>query len=166
MAKLERIEFISLPDMRIIGREVPLSMSPGTENPVPALWSTLFQSGTIRMLKDLPLAVPDYTIGWMGDVHGQNYQYIAGVIAKKGTPVPKGMQYRDLPACSVAQAYVFGNLQNFDIYHNAYELTVKGIIENGYQPDDSFGWSAEVYPDTLSFSEENGTLCYYQPCKK
>lgn len=165
MAKLEKIEFISLPDVRIIGCKVSHSLAPGAENPVPTLWSTLLQNGTMHILKSLPLAVPDCTIGWMGNVSGQNFQYIAGVIAKKGTPVPEGMQYRDLPACCVAQAHIFGNLQNGDVYSSAYDLTVKGIVENGYQPDDRFGWSAEVYPDTLSFEAENGILCYYQPYK-
>lgn len=166
MAYLEKIEFISLPQVRIIGREVSCSLSPEAENPVPALWEASFGEGTMDMLKTLPLAVPDCTIGWMGDVKGQNYQYIAGVIAREGASVPPGFQYRDLPACDVAKAYIHGNLQNGDVYVNAHTLTLEGIAANQRQEDYSFGWSAEIYPDGLDFEAQEGTLCYYQPCKK
>lgn len=166
MAFLEKIEFISLPDVRIIGREAACSLDPTAGNPVPELWGSSFADGTIQRLKELPLAVPDCTIGWMGDVNGQNYRYIAGVIASAGTPVPEGMQYRDLPACQLAKGYIHGNLQNGDIYVNAHELTLAGIAAKQIKYDYSFGWSAEIYPDGIDFEAQEGTLCYYQPCKK
>lgn len=166
MAILKKIEFIALPNVRIIGREAACTLKPGAENPVPALWAKSFEDGTISMLKKLPLAVPGCTIGWMGDVQGQDYRYIAGVIAKEGVPVPNGMQYRDLPACDTAKAYIFGNLQNGDVYANAYELTIKGIAANHGEPEEAFGWSAEIYPDELDFLAAEGTLCYFQPYKK
>lgn len=166
MAFLEKIEFISLPQVRMIGREVSCSLSPEVVNLVPTLWEALFEDGAMDMLKTLPLVVSDCTIGWMGNVKGQNYQYIAGVMAREGTSVPAGFQYRDLPACDVAKGYIHGNLQNGDIYVNAHELTLEGIAANQRQYDYSFGWSAEIYPDGLDFEAQEGTLCYYQPCKK
>jgi predicted transcriptional regulator YdeE len=166
MAFLEKIEFVSLPDVRIIGREVPCSLRPDAKNPVPALWEASFTDGTIDMLKKLPLVVPGCTIGWMGDVQGQDYRYIAGVIAQPDTPVPQGMQFRNLSACDVAKGYIHGNLLNSDVYVSAHTLTLEGIAANQRQEDYSFGWGAEIYPDWLSFEAEEGTFCYYQPCKK
>ncbi|MCI9553290.1 MAG: GyrI-like domain-containing protein [Acutalibacter sp.] len=166
MAFLKKMEFIPLPNVRIVGREVVCSLDPIRENPVPALWEQSFADGTIGMLKQLPLALEGCTIGRMGDVKGQDYRYIAGVIAKEGTPVPEGMQYRDLPACQVAKGYIHGNLQNGDVYGNAHQLTLEGIAAHHYQYDYSFGWSAEVYPDDLDFDSEEGTVCYFQPCKE
>ncbi len=165
MAFLEKIEFVFLPNVRIIGREVPCSLSPDAENPVPALWEASFADGTIDMLKKLPLAVPGCTIGWMGDVQGQDYRYIAGVIAQPDTPIPQSMQFRDLSACDVAKGYIHGNLQNGDVYVNAHTLTLEGIAASQRQYDYSFGWSAEVYPDSLDFEAQEGTFCYFQPCK-
>ena len=165
MAKLEKIEFISIPNVRIIGREVTHSLNENSENPVPALWDKISSDGTIDMLKKLPLAISECTIGWMGDVEGQNFKYIAGVIADENTPVPEGMQYRDLPACNIAQSYIYGNLQNGDVYSNAHELTLSGIEANKFSPDYHAGWSAEIYPDDVDFYETEGILCYFLPYK-
>ena len=166
MAKLEKIEFINIPNVRIIGCEVSHSITEGAENPVPALWERSFCDGTIVMLKKLSLAIANCTVGWMGDFDGQNFKYIAGVIAVENTPVPEGMQYRDLPACDVAKGYIRGNLQNGDAYFNAHVLTVGGIKAHNFKDDNSFGWSAEVYPDDLDFKEVEGTICYFCPYKK
>lgn len=166
MAKLEKIEFITIPDVRVIGCEVALSLKPGTENPVPALWEKILFDGTVDKLKELPLAVPDCTIGWMGDVSGDDFKYIAGVIAASGTPVPEGMQYRDISACTVAKGYIHGNLQNGDVYCHAYDLTAGGIVANHFRPDDTSDWSGEIYPDELNFYETEGTICYFVPYRK
>ena len=163
MAKLEKIEFIKIPNVRVIGVEVAQSMAEGAENPVPALWERCFSDGTVDMLKRLPRAVADCTIGWMGDAKGPDFKYIAGVIAVENTPVPDGMQYRDLPACDMAKGYITGNLQNGDVYGNAHNLTVEGIKASNFDADYSVGWSAEVYPDDMSFDADEGTLCYLCP---
>lgn len=166
MAKLDKIEFISIPNVRIIGCEVAMSLKEGSENPVPALWGRIFSNGTVDFLKTLPLAVPDCTIGWMGDVAGDHYKYIAGVIAAENTPVPDGVQYRDIPACDIAKGYIHGNLQNGEVYCNAYNLTLSGIEKNQFESEDTHGWSAEIYPDGLDFKETEGTICYFLPYKK
>ena len=166
MAKLEKIEFITLPNVRMIGREVSHSSKHGAENPVPALWGKSFGDGTVDMLKKSPLAVEGCTIGWMGDADGDDFKYIAGVIAAENTPGPDGMQYRDISACDIAKGYIYGNLQNGEVYCSAYDLTAGGITANHFAPDDTFGWSAEIYPDELDFAEPEGTICYFLPYKK
>ena len=41
MTRLEKIEFIEIPNVRIIGREVKHQ---GDENPVPALWQQMIKN--------------------------------------------------------------------------------------------------------------------------
>jgi AraC family transcriptional regulator len=166
MAKLEKIEFFKMPNVRIIGFEVTNSLREGDENPVPALWEKIFSDGTIEKLKKLPLAIEDCTIGWMGDVDGHNFKYIAGVIAVENTSVPEGMQYRDLSECDIAKGFIYGNLNNGDVYMNAHNLTVEGIKSKQFDVDNSYGWSAEIYPNDLNFDAGEGTICYFCPYKK
>jgi len=153
MAKLEKVEYTKMPNVRIIGREVTHE---GKKNPVPALWKQIEKDGTLEMLKKLPLAISGCSIGWMGDAKDNTFKYIAGVIAVEDTPVPEGMQYRDLPACDIAKGYL-------DRYQGAHNLVVKEINANGLQPDYSFGWSAEVYPEEHL---EDGIVNYFCPYKK
>ena len=153
MTKLEKVEFIKIPNVRIIGCEVTHE---GKKNPVPALWKQIANDGTLDVLKKLPLAITGCSIGWMGDARDNTFKYIAGVIAIENTPVPEGMQYRDLSACDVAKGYLSG-------YRNAHNLVVKEITANGFEPDYSFGWSAEVYPEKHL---EDGIINYFCPYKK
>lgn len=166
MAILEKIEFFALPAARVIGREAGLSLSMGMENPVPALWGGIYGDGTMDVLKKLPLVIPDCAIGWIGDAAGENYRYIAGVMTAPQTPVPAGLQYRDIAACDLAKGFMRGGLHDGDVYSSAYELTVKGIAAHRLSPDESFGWSAEVYPGELLLAEAEGTLCYFVPYKR
>ena len=152
MPKLEKVEYIKIPNVRIIGREVTHE---GKKNPVPALWKQMAKDKTLDMLQKLPLAISGCSIGWMGDAKDNTFQYIAGVIAVEDTPVPEGMQYRDLPACDIAKGYLDG-------YRGAHNLVVKEMTANGFEPDYSFGWSAEVYPEKHL---EDGTVNYFCPYK-
>lgn len=166
MAELTNMEFESVPAMRIIGRERSVSMADGVENPIPALWEESLRDGTIDLLIKLPLALENCTVGWMGDAKGDDFAYIVGVAAAENTPVPSGMQYRDLPACEIAKGTVYGNMQNGDVYGNAHNITVAGIEERGYKPDYSFGWSAEMYPGGWDFGGPEGAIIYLCPYKK
>ena len=151
MAKLEKVEFIKIPNVRIIGCEITVR----AKKDIPTLWERVIHDGTIEMLRKLPRAIPDCTIGWMGDANGKTYNLIVGVITEENTLVPEGMQYRDLPECHVAKGYLNGPA-------GAHNLVVKGIEANGFKPDYSFGWSAEVYPDY----DETGAVYYFCPYKK
>ena len=170
MAKLEKIEFIQIPNIRVIGVEVAHAMAEGAENPVPAVWERCFRDGTVDMLKRLPRALKDCTIGWMGDATEREFKYIIGVAAIENTPVPEGLQYRDLPACDMAKGCIYGNLQNGDVYMGAHNLTVEGIEANHFDVDYSVKWSAEVYPDDMShdnagLNAEYGAIYYLCPYK-
>lgn len=164
MAVLGKIEFIELPAVRMIGVMV---LNGGGENPVPNLWEKCFMDNTFEVLEGNS-PVTEYYIGWMGEYNSETemFTYIAGMLMPAGSKVPEGFAYRDLQPCSVANGYINGDFANGDVFTHSHELTVGGIIENGYEPDYSQGWSAEVYAKDLSFEAEEGTINYFCPCKR
>lgn len=164
MAILDKIEFLELPAVRMIGKKV---INGGEENPVSALWEKCFQENTFDLL-ECSLSVVDYYLGWMGEYNSGTgtFTYIAGMLMPACTEVPDGFDYRDLPSCSVGNGYVNGDFANVEVYRHSHDLTVGGIIKNGYEPDYSYGWSAEAYAKDLSFDAEEGTINYFCPCKK
>ena len=68
--------------------------------------------------------------------------------------------------CDIAQSYIKGTFSDGDVFVNAHNLTVKGIETNNFEPDYSFGWSAEIYPNELDFNAVEGTISYLLPYKK
>lgn len=163
VAVLGKIEFIELPAVRMIG--IPVINGQG-ENPVPALWEKCFRERTFTELENSNPVV-DYYIGWMGEYNSAagTFTYIAGMIMPTGTKVPDGFDYRDLAPCLVGNGFINGDFANGDVFCHSHDLTVSGIKENGYEPDYSYGWSAEVYAKDLSFDAEEGTINYFCPCK-
>lgn len=163
MAVLGKIEFFNLPPVRIIGKEV---LNGGVENPVPELWSKCFKEDVFKELETLSPEM-DYYIGWMGEYKRETgkFTYIAGLFMPINTPVPNGFQYRDLSACMVGMGWINGDFENGEVFTRSHDLTVGGIQANGYEPDYSQGWSAEVYAKDLSFDATEGTINYICPCK-
>ncbi|MCL1802072.1 MAG: GyrI-like domain-containing protein [Eubacteriaceae bacterium] len=160
MAKLESIEFQKFPNTRIIGCELTHTIEQEAYNPIPALWEKMMADGTLQKLRGIAGAVEGYDIGWIGEFDGEHFTYIAGIAAQASAEVPQGMQFRDIAACDVAIGYIFGNLQNGDVYAAAYDLTVEGIKSNGYKIDSETAWSAEIYPTHMDFSAEEGRIAY------
>ena len=132
-------------------------------NPVPELWEKCFREGTLAVLTTLS-PVMDHSIGWMGEYDGStgHFTYIAGYFMPAGTPVPDGLQYRDLSACTIGMGYITGGL-SIDLFPRLHEMTVSGIEASGYTPDYSQGWSAEAYLEVLA---AEGTVNYICPAKK
>ena len=164
MAVLGKIEFFELPSVRMIGIKV---MNGGGENPVPALWDKCFKENAFQVLAE-GSPVVNYWVGWMGEYNpatGQ-FAYLAGMLMPAGTKVPEGFDYRDLPPCLIGNGFVNGDFANGDVYTHSHDLTVGGIVQNGYEPDYTYGWSAEAYALDLSFDAEEGTINYLCPCKK
>lgn len=163
MAELTTFELTSIPNLRVIGREVRVTMAEGIENPVPALWEQSFRDGTMATLDKLPLAIDHCYVGWMDEASENEFAYIVGIAAVENTPVPDGMQYRDVSGCEVARTTVSGNLQNGDVYSNAHIVTIAAIEANGFRPDDSSGWSSELYPGDRRYDAELGSIDYLMP---
>lgn len=164
MAKLEKVEFIQLPAARMIGIEVK---NGGGHNPVPALWEQIFKDNKLNIL-DEKQALLDLYIGWMGEYNPENktFTYIAGILMPKDTMVPEGFSYKDLPSCLIGLSSIGGNFNDGEVFERSHEITVEGIIKGGYEPDYTYGWSAEAYPKDLSFEATEGTINYICPCKR
>ena len=160
MAILGKMEFFNLPPTRLIGIEVEHGKG---DNPVPELCEKCFRENSLKVLETHKPEM-EYYIGWMGDYDSTTGQfaYIAGYFMPVGTPVPEGFSYRDLSACMVGMGYINGNFE--DVFPRLHDITISGIQENGYSPDYSQGWSAEVYPKGLSFNADEGTVNYICPC--
>lgn len=164
VAILGNIDFLELPAARMIGVSV---LNGGGENPVPALWARCFRERTFQELEQHS-PVLDCWVGWMGEYNSESgtFTYLAGMLMPADSEVPRGLDYRDVPPCLVGKGYINGDFANGDVFAHAHELTIKGIIQEGYEPDYSRGWSAEAYPKELSFEAEEGTIHYLCPCKK
>lgn len=164
MPVLGNIEFIELPAVRMIGIHV---LHGGGDNPVHALWDRCFSEGVFNVLERLSPVIA-YWVGWMGDYNPETgrFSYIAGLLMPAGTAVPDGFDYRDLAPCIVGNGFINGDFSAPDAFSHSHDLTVSGIVKNGYEPDYSYGWSAEAYARDLAFDAEAGTINYFCPCRK
>ncbi|AOT72302.1 GyrI-like domain-containing protein [Geosporobacter ferrireducens] len=164
MEILGNIDFVELPASRIVGIEV---VNGGGDNPVPALWEQIFSQNKLNVLHS-EQALLDLFIGWMGEYNPENgtFTYIAGYLMPSGNKVPDGFSYRDIPVCQIGLGTINGSFANGEVFAHSHEMTIEGIRKAGYEPDYSYGWSAEAYPKDLSFEAIEGTINYICPCKK
>ena len=164
MAILGKVDFIEIPAARMIGIEV---VNGGGDNPVPELWEQIFNQNKLDSLQS-EQALLDLFIGWMGEYNPADatFTYIAGYLMPRGSEVPTGFSYRDISACQIGLGTINGNFANGEVFAHSHEMTVEGICNAGYEPDYSYGWSAEAYPKDLSFEAMEGTIHYICPCKK
>lgn len=87
------------------------------------LWERCFREHTLDVLDEKNAVVP-YGIGWMGehDVETGKFTYIAKKFMPAGTSVPEGFEYRDLPACTIANGFINGDFANGDVFSHSHEL--------------------------------------------
>ena len=137
MATLKKIEFVNFGPYKIIGKEMrtkheafnPIYQS--KFQTIPSLWHQCFSDGTFAKLLNMseycPPETPDGYEGYMRDFCNEDgtFTYLAGFFMKSNTPVPEGYAAYDIPSCIVAKAWIEG--EEFEIYPNAYQLTVEAI---------------------------------------
>lgn len=147
----------------MIGYEV---INGGGTNPVPALWNHIFEEDLLCDLRVEDVILPMF-IGWMGEYDKQTdtFTYIAGYIMPKDTIVPEGFVYRDLSPCHIGIGTINGSFADGEVHSHSHQMTIEGFNKAGYEPDYSFGWSAEAYPLDLSFDATEGSIHYICPCK-
>lgn len=176
MSKLIKFEVQKFPASRLIGKQVNLSLNPGSENLAPALWQTMWQDGSMEFLKNLPgRSTPDPdTVGWMGDYDPEtnSFVYIAGVLAKEGYIVPDGFVYRDIPQCDMGIGWIQGREEGADLYAGAHNHVAEAMKESGYEYDSSSGDFEMEYYSYKRFAvphyigEKILIMDYYSPCRK
>lgn len=181
MAILKKIEFSPFGPYKIIGKEIRTKIEnfnpifPSKYETIPSLWKQCFSDGTfdvlINMTEYCPSETPHGYEGYMRDFCEKDgtFTYLAGFFMKANTPVPDGFSFYEVPACTIAKAWIEG--EEGDIYPNAHSLTVEAINQSGYAVDWENYFSCEVYTDTrFNFPKNNGEknliLDFYIPCIK
>ncbi|HEX3047369.1 MAG TPA: helix-turn-helix domain-containing protein [Bacillota bacterium] len=172
MASVKKIEFIPFGPYKIVGKAI--RTRPMTQE-IPTFWAQCFSNGTYEKLLEMkdyhPIETDDAYIGYMRDFdsQGESFTYLVGFFMKPDTPVPDGYVSYEIPACTIAQAWIEG--EEYEIYANSRALTVNAIKQNGYEVDWENFFQCEVYTD-LRFGipknkgEKILVLDFYVPCKK
>lgn len=158
----EEHEIFIMPDVRIIGiahkcmfENDSLGITPHED-----YWNEFLAHSVI--IGKLPLVIKDSMLCWTGDSPEESnyYTYMPGVICPAGTPVPNGLDYRDLPASYVAKG-IYGDERNMtDVYNYFKPLGFTTCYTD-------LGWNAKLF---LSGSEKenhhNSPCRWLVPCVK
>ncbi len=176
MSKLIRFEVKRFPAVRLIGKEVRMSLNPEGDNAAVNLWSRMWQDGSMNFLGSIPERLKEErdTVGWIGDFDypGNTCVYIAGVLTKAGTSVPAGYVSRDLPECLIGVGWLQGREDEADLYIGAHEHVIQAMIEYGYERDFSAGeyemqyYSFHRFGAPRYMGEKILIMDYYCPCKQ
>lgn len=140
-AFVEEQEIFLMPDVRIIGKAYRCTFS-WEETPWDRIWDDWEQIQSV--LSSLPKVLKNGWISWTGDSPegSDHYTYMPCVICPVDTPVPEGLNYRDLPASYVAKGE----------YGAAINDVVMNFTLQGYKTCyTDLGWNAELY----LYDEEN-----------
>lgn len=134
-------EIFKMPDVRIIGKAYRCTFE-WEQTPWEKIWNDW--ESIQKVLKLLPKILLNGWISWTGDSpEGSNYYtYMPCVICPKNTPVPEGLDYRDLPASYVAKGDYGAEIND----------VVAKFLSAGYKTCyTDLGWNAELY----LYEEEN-----------
>lgn len=175
MSKLIKFEVKKFPAIRVIGKEVRISLKPEDKRAV-NLWSSMWQDGSMELLQNIPGRFVEErdTVGWMGDYDelSKTCNYIAGVLTNEGTPVPTGYVSKDLPECLMGLGWIQGREEEGDLYIGAHEHLMQTLSEYGYEIDISAGdyqmqyYSFHRFGVPRYLGEKILIMDYCCPCKK
>jgi hypothetical protein len=114
-------EIFYMPDVRIIGKAFRMYLS--GENDWEIIWKTYYSY--VETLNKLPNIMRSSMICWTGECleGSKHYTHMPSIICPKETPVPEGLDYRDLSASYVAK----GKLGN-EINDIIQQFTSNGFI--------------------------------------
>lgn len=158
----EEREIFIMPDVRIIGiaRKCTFESDGQGITPHEDYWNEFFSYNSV--ISGLPQVIKDSMVCWTGDSpKGSNYYtYMPGVICPAGTPVPNGLDYRDLPASYVAKG-VYGDESNMADVFNFF----KPLGFTTYYTD--LGWNAKLFlGDNEKKNHYNSPCRWLVPCVK
>lgn len=154
-ASPEEYEIFMMPNVKVIGiaRQCTFENDSVGLSPHEDFWNEFFAFRSI--IDRLPLVIKNSMVCWTGDSpKGSNYYtYMPGVICSADTPVPNGLDYRDLPASYVAKG-VYGDERNMtDVYEYLKSLGFTTCYTD-------LGWNAKLF---LGEDEKNSH--YNSPCR-
>ena len=158
----EEHEIFIMPNVRIIGiaKQCTFEDDNAGISPHEDYWNEFF---SFRLLIDkLPLVIKDSMVCWTGDClkEANYYTYMPGVICPADTPVPNGLDYRDLPAAFVAKG-VYGDQRNMaDVHKYFNELGFAACYTD-------LGWDAKLFlGDEEKKNHYNSPCRWLIPCQK
>ncbi len=167
MTRLIHFEIKNMPEMRVIGKTICPKMDMGDDNPVPAFWEKCFSDGVFKTLETLPNPLVKDYVGFMCDgPDKKTFTYICGMLFPKGTAVPEGFDYRDMPAMPTAVGWIQG--PDKKVYADAYKLTHDEMIKQGFTLYSKNSYCMELYNcPRFTTPQPNGDviLDYYMPCQ-
>ncbi len=134
-----------LPPSRVIGKAfVHLPGEEGHRQFVKALFELLDSDTWKKTIKTLPMLVPNTGWGFTCEYVAEtdSFTYLQSVLTPEGTPVPDGLDCRDVPS-TLVWASPRGGPRFADAIRDRPELS--GYVENFDAP--SFPWQAEVHFD-------------------
>jgi len=151
-----KLEILDQPEILVVGKPVRANFNDikAGKNPIPALWCKSFEDGMFAKLEALADHV--YKADHVGHSYvGYNskpdpatgdFEHIAGMLMKLGTPVPEGYVSRTIAPAKTAVSWIKGKKGSEGaIFANMYRLTEAALAEKGIKPDKDSGWSMEVY---------------------
>jgi hypothetical protein len=151
----EEHEIFLMPDVRIIGiaRRCTFESDVAGLSPHEEYWNEFLAFGGV--IKRLPLVIKDSMVCWTGDCPkgADYYTYMPGVVFPADTPVPDGLDYRDLPGTYVAKG-VFGDQNNMNDVHRYFSQL--GFV-SCYT---DLGWNAKLF-----LTEDEKRNHYNTPCR-
>lgn len=157
MAKLKKVEFVDFGPYKMVGKEIRTKIEdfnpifPSPYPTIPSLWQQCFSDGTFDTLASMteycPAETPNGYEGYIRDFNKEDgtFTYVAGFLMNVNTTVPDGYAAYDIPACTIATAWIEG--EEHEIYPNADQLTMEAIHQNGYVVDWQNYFKCEVYTD-------------------
>lgn len=168
LIEAESIEYLDLPPLRFIGKDV-IASGPDAGDAYGRMWG---QSASfmpiLEGMQDYASSIADPCALMHHDNQEADKQmhYLVGRFMKAGTPVPDGLDYYDLPASSVCRIFYRGEFD--DAISQAYEKTRDTILLEKHTVPYPVGYfHAEIYPaDNIP---ENGVVSrfgYLMSCKR
>ena len=156
----EEHEIFIMPDVRIIGiaRKCLFENDSLGTTPHDDYWNEFIAYDSV--ISDLPPIIKDSYVCWTGDSPegGNYYTYMPGVICPANTPVPSGLDYRDIPASYVAKG-VYGD-EVADVHNYFRKLGFTTCYTD-------LGWNAKLFlSDTEKNNHFNSPCRWLVPCVK
>ncbi len=165
MAKLEKIEFLELPELYIVGKTIDVNWCKiKMNNPIPAFWRQCLNDATFEQLEEHTDYI--YSPAYVGFMTTETYT--CGMLMKHGCQLPAfGYSKTRIPETTVAASWIRGTED--DAIMHAHELTEKALEEWGYRYSPVCRWAMELYfSPRFTEKAEDGTviLDYYIPVVK
>ncbi len=163
---VQSVEYLSLPAMRFIGKDVVAS-GPDAGNQYGEMWG---KSGAFMPVLNAMTEFATTITDPCALMHhnnldaSQQMHYLVGRFMKADTPVPEGFDFYDLPASTVCRIFVTGEFD--EMIGQVYEKTREQILQEHHTVPYPVGYfHAEIYPaDNIPQTGVVSRLGYLMSC--